>query len=328
MFSNILKSAATASALLATTACNSLDKVQTSGTALAGSTDVTAVSTEHSIGLQCLGALINDAGRGPIVIEVDSIRDRTIPARINDPTRLSQASEWLVVTAISKMETPYVKSTLKNDHKNLPVKPAFKLHGAWTQDDEVLRQTAGLGDLEWLTGRLKLTGERRYDLIAGDFVSEKDGIIEFSTAIGVILGSNDVGARLVVDDGVNSAEFGIDARWADGPQMAQRRIVEAATLIHVSRYFGIDYSPCLTRGLGDPERYRESLTSYGKMSKAERARKAQEKLAQLGYQTGPADGVWGQQSRVALMTFQSDQSLPVTGNLSPSVFAILETEPA
>lgn len=328
MIANILKSATAVSTLLTAAACSSLDTVQTRGTALAGSTDVTSVSTEHSIGLQCLGSLISDAGRSPVVIEVDSIRDRTVPARINDATRLSQASEWLVVTAISKMETPLVRSTLEDNHTKLAVKPAFKLHGAWTQDDEVLRQTAGLGDLEWLTGRLKLTGERRYDMIAGDFVSERDGIVEFATAIGVILGSSDVGARLVVDDGVNSAEFGIDARWADGPQMAQRRIVEAATLIHVSRHFGIDYSPCLTRGLADPERYRDSLKSYGGMSKAERARAAQEKLSLLGYQAGPADGVWGQQSRIALMTFQSDQNLPVTGNLSPSMFAILDTEPA
>lgn len=98
-------------------------------------------------------------------------------------------------------------------------------------------------------------------------------------------------------------------------------------LIHVSRYLGVDYSPCLTRGLGARERYRASLKSYGRMSKAERAKRAREKLAQPGCETGPAERVRGQLSRVALMTFKV-RSLPVTGNLSPGLLAIPETETA
>lgn len=322
-----LKGAVAASAVLATGACNSLETLEAKGSTHVGFNDVTAVTTEHSMGLKCLGSLIEDARISPIVIEVDTIRDRTVPDRITRPTRLSQASEWLVVTAISKMETSRVRSTLEDDHTKLGVTPTFKFHGAWTQDDELLRQSGRLGELKWLTGRLRLTGERRLDLVAGDFVTERGGIIEFSTAIGVILGTKDVGARLVVDDGVNSAEFGIDARWADGPQMAQRRIVEAATLVHVSRHYGIDYSPCLTRGLGDPESYRESLRSFTALSKTERARNAQDKLASLGYPVGTVDGVWGQESRQSLMSFQSDRNLPITGNLTSSVYAILDTEP-
>ena len=77
--------------------------------ALAGSNEVTPVVTEHSFGLQCLGSLIDQAGLPAIVVEVDRIRDRTIPERLSRPSRLSQGGEWRVVTDISKLETKRVR---------------------------------------------------------------------------------------------------------------------------------------------------------------------------------------------------------------------------
>jgi len=309
-------------ALAGVSACGTLDVIEPRDPGLTAKSEVTPVLTEHSFALQCLGSLVEDSNLQPIVIEVDSIRDRTIPDRLNDISRLSQASEWLVITAISKMETQRVRST--RDAKGLPSQPAFVIDGAWTQDDELLRQSGGLGNLEWLTGRLRLGADRRFDYIAGDFVTEIDGVIEFSTAIGVFVGADDIEARLLVDDGVNSASIGFDARWADGPQLAQRRIAEAATLIHVARFFEIDYRPCLESGLGDPARYRASLQRFESMSKHDRQRAVQSALAELGYNPGRVDGAWGNQSRSALMAFQAERGIPVTGELSPSVFALVE----
>jgi len=321
-----LKSAASAMTLLGLSACGTIDSITPQSPIRAGQADVSPVMTEHSFGLQCLGALIEESNARPIVIEVDNIRDRTIPARLNDRSRLSQASEWLVITAISKMETPRVRSTREGDYDDLDVRPAFKIDGAWTQDDELLRQSGGLGDFEWLTGRLRLSGERRFDYIAGDFVTERDGIIEFSSAIGLFVGANEVDARLLVDDGVNSADIGFDARWADGPQLAQRRIAEAATLIHVARHYNIDYRPCLESGLGDPGQYRSSLDRYARMAERDRQRAAQSSLSRMGFDPGRIDGVWGGQSRSALMSYQSQRGLPVTGTLSPAVFALVESD--
>lgn len=321
-FKTHLKFSLSAIALAGLSACGSLDVIEPRDPGLNAKSEVTPVLTEHSFALQCLGSLVDESNVQPIVIEVDSIRDRTIPDRLNDLSRLSQASEWLVITAISKMETRRIRST--RDAEDSATRPAFVIDGAWTQDDELLRQSGGLGDLEWLTGRLRLGADRRFDYIAGDFVTEVDGVIEFSTAIGVFVGADDIEARLLVDDGVNSASVGFDARWADGPQLAQRRIAEAATLIHVARFFEIDYRPCLESGLGDPARYRASLQRFDSMSAHDRQRAAQSALAELGYNPGRIDGAWGDQSRGALMAFQAERGIPVTGELSSSVFALVE----
>lgn len=321
-----LKRVASALALASLTSCATMEAITPQSPVRAGHSDVSPVMTEHSFGLQCLGALIEESNARPIVIEVDNIRDSTIPARLNDRSRLSQASEWLVITAISKMETSRVRSTREGDYDDLNVRPAFKIDGAWTQDDELLRQSGGLADLKWLTGRLRLNGERRFDYIAGDFVTEREGIIEFSTAIGLFVGANEVDARLLVDDGVNAATIGFDARWADGPQLAQRRIAEAATLIHVARYYNIDYLPCLESGVGDPRQYRDSLERYAGMARRDRQRSTQSSLARMGFDPGRIDGVWGAQSRNALTAYQSSRGLPMTGTLSPAVFALVESD--
>lgn len=324
--SRFIKYAVFALATLNLTACSTLGMLDPHNPGVAGTSDVTPVMTEHSFGLQCLGSLIEESGAEPIVIEVDSIRDRTIPARLNDHSRLSQASDWLVITAISKMETSHVRSTRVNDYDKLGTQPSFKIDGAWTQDDELMRQSGGFTGLRWLLARFNLSAERRFDYIAGDFVTERNGIIEFSTAIGVFVGANKVDARLLIEDGSDSAEIGFDARWADGPQLAQRRIAEAATLIHVARYYNMDYRPCLENGLGDPGQYRASLDRYAKLNKHERQRAVQAALVQLGYNPGRIDGVWGIQSRKALMAYQGKRGIPVTGTLSPAVFALVESD--
>jgi len=326
MSSRLLNRAPAALALLSLSACAGLDVLNPQSPAMTGRADVTPVVTEHSFGLQCLGTLIEDAGASPIVIEVDTIRDRTIPVRLNDVSRLSQASEWLVITAISKLETPLVRSTRKSRGDEAAIRPAFTIDGAWTQDDELLRQSRGLGLVGWSNGRFRIGADRRFDYIAGDFVSERDGIIEFSTAIGVFVGADRFDARLLVEDGAKSAEIGFDARWADGPQLAQRRVAEAATLIHVARHFGIDYRPCLENGLGDPANYRSSLERYAALNEVARSRAAQSSLTTLGFDAGDIDGMWGPRSRNALMAYQSERGIPVTGALSPAVFALLESD--
>lgn len=293
-----------------------------------GAAEVTPVLTEHSMGLQCLGALIDGSNMAPIVIGVGDIRDRTIPARFNDRTRLSQAGEWLVVTAISKMETDKVRSALEEEVEERKIKTNFTLSGAWTQDDELLRQSAGIADLGWLTGRLGLSGSRRFDYVAGDFTSSRNGVVEYSTAIGVFLGANQVRASLLVEDGVNFAEIGFDARWADGPQLAQRRIAEAATLIHVANALKIDFRPCLESGWGDPVAFRDALEDYERMSQVDRDRAFQADLLRVGLDPGAVDGRWGAKSSTALQTWQSRKGLPVTGKPSPAVYALLRSEVA
>jgi Putative peptidoglycan binding domain len=318
-----LAGAALASSILG--GCNTLPLPELP---LMSSSDTTPVVTEHSHALQCLGGLI-DGGKLPsILIEVDDIKDRTVPERLSRPSRLSQAGEWLVVTAISKLETPRVRSALEDDVGRASGKPDFRLSGAWTQDDELLRQSAGLLDLEWLTGAFNLGADRNFDYVAGDFASVRDGVVHYSTAIGVLVGANGVDAQLLVEDGVNKAQIGFKSRWADGPQMAQRRIAEAATLIHVARHYKIDFVPCLESGWASPEDFRANMERYSSAAEGQRNRLVKDDLRSLGYEPGPADETWGSTASRALSAYQSDNGIPMTGKHSPAVYALVRSDAA
>jgi hypothetical protein len=325
MASRISNVAGSALACSMLTACGSLPIPEIP---LIASSDTTPVVTEHSHALQCLGALI-DGGKLPaVLIEVDDIKDRTVPERLSRPSRLSQAGEWLVVTAISKLETERVRSALEDDVGRSTGKPDFRFSGAWTQDDELLRQSAGLLDLSWITGALNIGGDRNFDYVAGDFASVRDGVVQYSTAIGVLVGANGVDAQLLVEDGENQARIGFRSRWADGPQMAQRRIAEAATLIHVARHYRIDFLPCLESGWADPDAFRSAMQRYTAAPEGERNRLIKEDLSRLGYQAGTPGVAWDATATRALTAYQSDNGIPPTGRHSPAVYAIMRSDAA
>lgn len=294
-------------------------------TPLIGGGEVTPVVTEHSFGLKCLGQLIEDGARPALVVHVDRIRDRTIPPRLNDDARLSQAGEWLFHTAISKMETPLVRSTLSTSKEEKREPGRMTISGAWTQDDEVLRRKDG--DIDGEVGRFRfgLDRKQRYDYIAGDFTSSSEGVVTFASAIGVMLASGEFGARLLVENSGDFVDVEFEKRWADGPQMAQRRIAEAAALVHIARHYEIDYRPCLETGWSAASFYRQSLEDYAGMTKTERQMRLQEELKALGHDVD-ADGVWGTASMKALMAYQAKKNLPVTGRPSAVIYALVAAD--
>jgi peptidoglycan hydrolase-like protein with peptidoglycan-binding domain len=53
-------------------------------------------------------------------------------------------------------------------------------------------------------------------------------------------------------------------------------------------------------------------------------RQIQEKLAELGYEPGTADGFPGEKTREAIANFERDRGLPQTGEASPKVLAEIE----
>jgi peptidoglycan hydrolase-like protein with peptidoglycan-binding domain len=63
------------------------------------------------------------------------------------------------------------------------------------------------------------------------------------------------------------------------------------------------------------------------LTRAQRAA-AQRALNARGYDAGPPDGVLGPRSRVAIRTFQADQELSPTGELTPRTLALLDIEAA
>lgn len=55
--------------------------------------------------------------------------------------------------------------------------------------------------------------------------------------------------------------------------------------------------------------------------------RAQQRLQALGYDIGPADGVMGAKTKVALRDYQKKNSLPVTGALDASTLEALQVSP-
>lgn len=62
----------------------------------------------------------------------------------------------------------------------------------------------------------------------------------------------------------------------------------------------------------------KNLPQSGKLRKVDIA-EMQRMLTRSGYNTGPADGVWGPRSREAMNRYQRDQGLPVTGEPTRSM---------
>jgi len=69
-----------------------------------------------------------------------------------------------------------------------------------------------------------------------------------------------------------------------------------------------------------------SQTSAGGAGVVISLRAAQQRLNQLGYDAGAADGVMGTKTRNALMTFQSDWNLPRTGRLDSATSQALQNQ--
>jgi len=281
---------------------------------------VTPVRTEHSAALACLGALIDESGRPPITVHVDGIDDRTVPSRFRE-RRLSKGGEWLVYTAPSKLGTSRVFATL--DAPASDDRSVLVLSGAWTQDDALLRARSGAG-----FGRKGDVGVDfgmvgRYDYIAADLVSSIAGRVTHASAIGLALSERSTQAALIIDAGGEQARFGWSSGHRDGPQFAQRRIAEAAVLVHIGAHFGIAHGPCLAAGGEDAQRWRDALAAHAALPPRERVAAVQRGLQAAGYLRGKADGAWGSQSRTALLRFQRDHGLPQRGEPSAAMHALL-----
>ena len=51
----------------------------------------------------------------------------------------------------------------------------------------------------------------------------------------------------------------------------------------------------------------------------EQIKKAQQALSRLGYEPGPADGVYGPRTSAAVKSYQQQEKLPITGLLTPDL---------
>lgn len=92
---------------------------------------------------------------------------------------------------------------------------------------------------------------------------------------------------------------------------------------HVSRAFNIDYRPCIELGWASSTAYQGHLKNYLSESVVDRKRRVQIALQEAGYDPGRPDGIWGQRSANAMIRFQRDLGLPVTGRPSAELYLSL-----
>lgn len=207
------------------------------------------VQTDYSLGLSCLGDRI-DRSTGPrMEVYVDPIRDLTVPGEFKD-RRLSSGGKWWLITALQKIGAKKIKVKIQDGSKADPRNPShLTLSGAWTQDDlELGRQDGGVK--VWVPKAMLDLGSRRsFDVIAGDFVSSRNGQVAHAVAISVVVSSARAGMNLEVEDGDRKLSLDFSQQRNDGPQFAQRRIAEAAVMVHMARAFGVDYGPCIAKGV-------------------------------------------------------------------------------
>lgn len=289
--------------------------------------EVRPVMTEHSLALACLGEMVDQTGADAITVYITDIDDETVP-RLFRQRRLSHGGAWYLHTAIGKMQSERVVSTIKRfSRKDPPGEPHLVLSGAWTQDDLAVGSSdqgvevdkRGSGNFDAFDWRR----QRQVSVIAGDFVSAVDGRVVHASAISVSVGSRRDGMDLRIDDGDWRLDFALLSESNDGPQFAQRRIAEAAALVHVARAFDVDYRPCIERASVNPGLWGAELQRFLSQSRGERYRLMQEALADAGFDPGAIDGIWGDRSARAMMRFQSRQGLPPTGAPSAELYGLL-----
>ena len=70
---------------------------------------ISAIDTDQTAGLRCLGRLIEASSKGPVEVVIGNIRDQTVPREFRD-RRLSKGGEWWVHTAVSNLKTRKVRT--------------------------------------------------------------------------------------------------------------------------------------------------------------------------------------------------------------------------
>lgn len=290
-------------------------------------TSVNPVMTEYSEALRCVGQLIDGSHSPPLIVYVRDIADETVPEDYRS-RRLSKGGAWWFHTAISKMQSQRVTSTIKMPKKSqLSNMNLLVLSGAWTQDDiKVGSRGAKMGYSNSGNGLLKKLGwgkNQQASVIAGDFVSTVNDKVTHASAISLVVMGNDNNYELRIDDGDRRLDLGLTNEINEGPQFAQRRIAESAALVHVARAFNVDYRTCMAQEWASPDHYREQVSQYLSLNPIQQYRRVQKALSIAGYYQGKIDGMWGAKSKSALNQFLLDRGMAASGKPSAHIYGIL-----
>ena len=91
---------------------------------------------------------------------------------------------------------------------------------------------------------------------------------------------------------------------------------------YASDYYPYDYDPGVYQG-GDADYYGQGAYGSSEQYADSTVASVQEQLARQGYYRGEIDGIFGAETRRAVVRYQSDQGLRVTGNLNADTLRAL-----
>ena len=211
--------------------------------------EVTTIETPNTSVLSCLGDMIDASPQNPVYINVHRLRDETIPEYFRE-RGLTNGGMWLATTAISRLNTDKVVAVLAR-YSNDDLLPdditRVDFRGAFTQFDRL-----GVTGSANVRATFRKFGfdfglSEEYELITGDFTTSINGRVLNSTAVGIIVLTNSGAGTLLWNDGGKSGRVQLRGRMREGRQNAQRHIIEAATVLHIASYFGLDYKECLEK---------------------------------------------------------------------------------
>lgn len=162
-----------------------------------------------------------------------------------------------------------------------------------------------------ITGELLVGGEVARELVEGQFVeaeAEAEAEVEASSA-------------MVLSDAEATLDSGARLPEATAVAPNARRAVAFAALSEAQQDVLVaDSDRALLL-----EAWMESRIEPASMTRTDVLR-AQQLLAQLGFDPGPQDGIAGRRTRSAIEQFQSARGLPVTGQLTPALMDRLALE--
>jgi len=295
--------------------------------------------TNFTPALRCMDERLFERGVRDVTLMMEEMRDATL--------RVPVSTRDMMVSAISDMtrRSRAVRlSVFGTDQQNLSTilfqaqrssvfqaVPRYSLRGTISQfDDGVERRNAavGLSLVERVFG-VRMSSDTKFSVLGFDAALVDTG--RFTLVAGVssknqtVLATRDTqagdGEARLSNPGL-SAVFSFAASRSDGVAQAARNMVELAAVELVGKLLRLPYWQCLGIPDDDPEVLRETEDWFLAMDEAELRQSLQERMRELRYYNGPADGKPSAAYLQALGRFRVALGLPATGPTDLAFFRL------
>ena len=295
------------------------------------STVPTRSISSFSDALSCMDKMLRDYRVNPVLITSKNLPDAT--------GKLSIATKEMLITSLSMMsrtsgafrfvdfeidglrqDTVQNLTTLLLNNGQMKIqRPQMYVSGALSYMDQnvtVNRMGGGISARNWDLGATRdlMSTTIGLELHLGDFntrtlmpgVDSSNTIVVANVAVGV-----DAGGRIQK----TGIQFNCGREVSQGTGPAVRTLVDLGLIELVGKWARVPYWQCLALDQTHPEYQSQMRAWWDAMNGDDRTRLFQNALRSSGYYRGVVDAKPSTQLREAVMRFQADQNVTVTGNL-------------